>query len=116
MSTLHLSDSLLNDFVAIFTQLGQQDQAILLSKLTESMKSEVAVTEDTRSADEMIDDLQPSQTRNRNFRYERIADPTGVEEARQIFGAWSGSNNHDDVEQILRAIAENRTLEREVTL
>ncbi|MCL2624154.1 MAG: hypothetical protein FWD31_10865, partial [Planctomycetaceae bacterium] len=38
MSTLHLSDTLLNGYVALFTQLGPQDQTILLNKLTESIK------------------------------------------------------------------------------
>jgi hypothetical protein len=89
MSTLHLSDTLLDGYVALFTQLGPQDQAILLNKLTESMKTDVTVPEsvpeiyyppkpanphlleelcgawqDDRSAEEIIEDLRKSRTPN----------------------------------------------------
>jgi hypothetical protein len=84
MSTLSHSDSLLNDYVAMFQQLEPTEQVILLGKL--------------------------------NYSLEKTADPAGVEAARQICGAWGGEENREDVEQMLRAIAENRTQEREVKI
>jgi hypothetical protein len=90
MSTLHLSDALLDDYVALFQQLTPKDQTVLLNALTESA--------------------------NKKFCLERVADPSGAEGARQVFGVWSGEENREDVEQMLRAIEENRMLEREVKI
>ena len=99
MPTHHLSDSLLDDYVARFAQLEPQLQVILLDRLTESVQKNATV---------------PDSIPEKIFLYERTADPTGVDAARQLFGAWSGEENRKDVEQMLQAIAENRTLEREV--
>jgi len=93
MTTLHLSDSLLDGYVALFTQLEPQDQTILLNKLTESSKNnsvsqrrnteipgmyylpepENAKTleelagswDDERTAEEIIEDLRRSRCRTR---------------------------------------------------
>ena len=90
MPTLHLSDSLLDGYVALFDQLEPQDQTILLNKLTELMKKNAATLkngpenkvflpkpanamslgvlagswEDERSAEEIIEDLRRSRTPN----------------------------------------------------
>ena len=101
MPTRHLSDSLIEDYVAIFAQLGPRDQTILLNRLAESVREKVTV---------------PENIPEKVFLYEKAADPTGVEAAKQLFGIWGGEENRDDVEQMLRAIAENRMLEREVIL
>jgi hypothetical protein len=87
MTTFSLSDSLLNDYVAMFQQLEPTEQAILLGKLTESTKKEpndrfpvyylpkpenappfeelCGSWQDDRSAEEIIEDLRRSRTRNR---------------------------------------------------
>ena len=101
MSTQQLSDSLIDDYVTRFAQMGLRDQTILLNKLVESIQENIAV---------------PGNMPEKIFLYEKAADPTGVEEARKLFGVWSGEENHDDVEQMLRAIAENRMLGREVVI
>ena len=101
MPTLHLSDSLLNDYIAKFAQMELRDQTILLTKLVESIKENIVI---------------PGNMPEKVFLYEKPADPTGVEAAKRLFGVWSGEENRDDVEQMLRAIAENRMLEREVVL
>jgi hypothetical protein len=90
MTTLRLSNSLLDGYVALFRQLDPKDKTILLDSLAESQ--------------------------SQNYGLEKEPDPTSVEAARQIFGAWSGEENRQDVEQMLRAIADNRMLEREVKL
>ena len=89
MPTLHLSDSLLDGYVALFDQLGTRDQTILLNRLTESIKEnppqktnipekiflpepenplsleELAGSwQDDRSAEEIIEDLRRSRTPN----------------------------------------------------
>ncbi|MCL2624151.1 MAG: hypothetical protein FWD31_10850 [Planctomycetaceae bacterium] len=89
MSTLHLSDTLLDGYVALFAQLGPQDQTILLNKLTESIKENgntlknfpekiflpepenprtleelCGSWEDDRSTEEIIEDLRRSRTPN----------------------------------------------------
>ena len=38
MSTLHISESLIDDYVARFAQLAPRDQTILLNRLTETIK------------------------------------------------------------------------------
>ena len=45
MPTLHLSDSLLDDYVALFAQMGLRDQAILLNRLRELMRENAAASE-----------------------------------------------------------------------
>ena len=101
MSTLQLPDLLIEDYITRFLQLEPQVQTILLNKLTETVKEKTTL---------------PKNFPEKIFLYERAADPTGVDAARQLFGAWSGEENREDVEQMLRAIAENRMLEREVIL
>jgi len=89
MPTQHLSDSLIDDYVARFAQLGPQDKTILLNRLTESIKEnpppktnipekiflpepenalsleELAGSwEDDRSTEEIIEDLRRSRTPN----------------------------------------------------
>ena len=89
MPTLHLSDSLLDGYVALFDQLGPRDQTILLNRLTESKKEnantrknfpdkiflpepenalsleELAGSwQDDRSTEEIIEDLRRSRTPN----------------------------------------------------
>jgi len=93
MSTLHHTDSLIECYLAQFTQLEPKIQVILLNRLTESVQKSFTV---------------PINIPEKVFLYERAADPTGVDAARQLFGAWSGEENREDVEQMLRAIAENR--------
>jgi len=110
MSTLQLSDTLLNGYITLFSQLGQQDQTVLMDRLMESMRKDVAVSED-RSEDSYF---LPKPTNPKSF--ERLADPSGVEAARQIFGAWSAEEDNEDVAQMIQAIKENRTLEREVNI
>ncbi len=141
MSTLHLSDTLLDGYVALFDQLGPKDQAILLNKLTESTKNApqppahtptvVYLSEPANapSLDELAGswdfDETPEltahrtrgvRTQNRNYHFEKEADPNGIASAREVFGAWGGEANREDVDRMLRTIAENRTLEREVEL
>jgi len=95
MSTLHLSDTLLDGYVALFHQLAPRDQTILLNKLTETVSIDVPVS---------------------CVSLEKVADPSGVEAARQVFGAWGGEENREDVNQMIQAIAENRMWEREVQI
>ena len=93
MTTLRLSDSLLDGYVALFTQLESRDQTILLNKLTKSTNRDVLVRkkpgndiskvvflpkppnapsfeelcgawQDDRSAEEIIEDLRCSRTTN----------------------------------------------------
>jgi CRISPR/Cas system CMR subunit Cmr4 (Cas7 group RAMP superfamily) len=101
MSTLHLSDSQIEDYVAKFVQLAPQVQRVLLNRLTETVQE---------------NGTAPENIPEKVFLYEKTADPTGVEEARRLFGVWGGEENRNDVEQMLKAIAENRMLEREVIL
>jgi hypothetical protein len=90
MSTLHLSDTLLDGYIALFHQLPQKDQAVLLNALIESTKRNTDAPEkrdsdfpvyylpepenprtleelagswvDDRSAEEIIEDLRRSRT------------------------------------------------------
>jgi hypothetical protein len=89
MPTLHLSDSLLDGYVALFDQLGSKDQTILLDRLIESKKVHPGTAknfpekiflpepenprtleelcgswQDDRSAEEIIEDLRRSRTPN----------------------------------------------------
>ena len=89
MSTQQLSESLVDDFVARFAQLGMNDQIIILNRLKESTKVNDATLknfpekiflpkppnapsfeelagswEDDRSAEEIIEDLRRSRTPN----------------------------------------------------
>ena len=91
MPTLHLSDSLLDGYIALFDQLEPQDQTILLNRLTELIKKSMKVSQnipekiflpepanalsleelagswdDDRSAEEIIDDIRRSRTPNRD--------------------------------------------------
>ena len=92
MTTLSLSDSLLNDYVAMFQRLESKDQAILLDTLAESTKKDsvridqndkfpvyyfpkpenappfeelAGSWDDERSAEEIIEDLRQSRHRTR---------------------------------------------------
>jgi len=94
MSTLHLSDSLLDGYVALFRQLEPKDQTILLNKLAESAEKRSSIPakrgsnipevyflskpadappfaelcgswQDDRSAEEIIEDLRKSRIRTR---------------------------------------------------
>jgi hypothetical protein len=89
MSTLHLSDTIIEDLVTTFARLGRQDQLTLLNKLTESVTEKGTVPkkipdriflpepenprtleelcgswQDDRSAEEIIEDLRRSRTPN----------------------------------------------------
>ena len=89
MPTLHLSDTLLDGYVALFAQLEPRDQTILLNRLAKSVQEndntprdipemyflpkppnapsleELAGSwEDERSAEEIIEDLRRSRTPN----------------------------------------------------
>ena len=89
MSTLHLSDTLLDGYLALFDQLAPRDQTILLNRLAESAKVNNALPknfpekiflpepenpltleelagswQDERSAEEIIEDLRRSRTPN----------------------------------------------------
>ena len=89
MATLHLSDSLLDVYIGLFTQLVPKDQTILLNKLKETIKESSTLPEnfpdkiflpkppnapsfeelcgsweDDRSAEEIIEDLRRSRTPN----------------------------------------------------
>jgi len=89
MSTLHLSDTLLDGYLALFDQLAPRDQTILLNKLTETVKEKNALPknfpekiflpepenpmtleelagswEDDRTTEEIIEDLRRSRTPN----------------------------------------------------
>ena len=148
MSTLHLSDTLLDGYIALFHQLAPRDQTILLNKLTETVSTDSANSDDSekrnnlirdaiylpkppnapsleelagswiddRSAEEIVADLRRSRTPNLCISIEKAADPSGVEAARQVFGAWGGEENREDVNQMIQAIAENRMWEREVQI
>ena len=93
MTVLHLSDSLLDGYVALFTQLEPKDQTVLLNRLAESSKEDSAHKQrnteipgmyylpepenaktleelagswdDERSAEEIIEDLRRSRCRTR---------------------------------------------------
>ena len=90
MSALHHSDTLLEGYISLFYQLTPRDQEVLLDKITKpvSVKSRVSG--------------------ERELRFEKIADPNGVEEARHVFGAWDDEENREDVDRMVLAIAENR--------
>jgi len=89
MSTQQRSDTLIDDYVAQFAQMGLRDQKKLLSRLTESIKEDnpppknipemyflpkppnapsfeelAGSWEDDRSAEEIIEDLRRSRTPN----------------------------------------------------
>ena len=92
MSTLHLSDSLLDGYVAMFRQLAPKDQTILLDALAGTAETNLSVAEkqddkypiyylpkspgapsfeelagsweDERSAEEIVADLRRSRTPN----------------------------------------------------
>ena len=98
MSTQSFSNSFLNHYVAMFRQLESEEQTILLNKLTS--------TEEKSSIPE----------KNKNFCFEKTADPSGVEAARQIFGVWGSEENREDIDQMVQAIAENRTWDSEVEI
>ena len=124
MSTLHLSDTLLDGYVALFHQLAPRDQTILLKKLSETASTDSENTDesekrnnlirdvafqdvvylskppddlpfeelagswiDDRSAAEIVADLRRSRTPNPCVCIEKDGDPSGVEAARQVFGA-----------------------------
>ena len=95
MSTLHLSDTLLDGYVALFHQLAPGDQTILLNKLTKMVSIDIPVS---------------------CASLEKPADPSAVEAARQVFGAWGGEENREDVDRMIQAIAEHRMWEREVSI
>ena len=98
MTTLHLSDSLLDGYVAMFRRLESNDQTILLDKLT-SAEKKMSVPE-----------------KNRQFCFEKVADPGGIEAARQVFGAWGNEANREDIDLMVQAIAENRAWDPEVEI
>ena len=148
MSTLHLSDTLLDGYVALFHQLAPRDQAILLNKLTETVSTDSANSDDSkkrnnlirdavylpkppnapsleelagswtddRSAEEIVADWRRSRTPNLRVRLEKAADPSSVEAARQVFGAWGGEENREEVDRMIQAIAENRTWDPNVEI
>jgi len=89
MPTLHLSESMIEDYIAKFAQFGPRDQVILLNRLRESVKEKNTLPknfpekiflpkppnapsfeelcgswEDDRSAEEIIEDLRRSRTPN----------------------------------------------------
>jgi hypothetical protein len=101
MSTLHISDTLLDGYVALFQQLAPSDQAILLDKLMEPTKND-------RSAKMTIEKLQRTQMSNQCISIERAADSSGIEAARLVFGAWASEEYREDVDQMIQVIAENR--------
>jgi len=115
MSTLHLSDSLLDGYIALFSQLEPRDQTILLNKLAESTEKRSTIPA-KRGGEEIVEDSKNSRLQIQSYNLEKEPDPSGTEAARQIFGAWGGEENRKDVEQMLQAIAENRMLERKVEL
>jgi len=82
----------------MFRRLESKEQTILLDKLT-SAEEKACVPE-----------------KNRGFCFERIADPSGIEAARQIFGAWESEENKEDTDQMVQAIAENRAWNSEVEI
>ena len=57
MSTLHLSDTLLDSYVALFHQLAPRDQTILLNKLTETVSTDSANADDTEKRNNLIRDV-----------------------------------------------------------
>jgi len=94
MTTLRLTDSLLEGYVALFRQLESKDQTILLDTLTESAEKRPSIPakrggnipdvyflpkpvdappfeelcgswQDDRSAKEIVEDLRKSRTRTR---------------------------------------------------
>jgi TRAP-type C4-dicarboxylate transport system substrate-binding protein len=109
MSTLHISDTLLDGYVVLFQQLTPTDQAILLDKLMEPTKNDW-------SAKRTFEELQHTQMSNQCISIERAADSSGIEAARQVFGAWGSEENREDVDQMILAIAENRTWDPEVEI
>jgi len=50
MPTQQLTDSLIDDYVARFAQMGQQDQTILLNRLTESIQEKDSTPKMSREA------------------------------------------------------------------
>ena len=150
---LHISDTLLDGYVALFHQLAPRDQTILLNKLTETVSTNSDNSEDSekrnnlirdvafrdvvylpkspddlsleelagswiddRSAAEIVADLRRSRTPNLCVSLEKAADPSGVEAARQVFGAWGGEENREDVDRMIQAITENKMWDREVQI
>ena len=98
MSTHSLSDSVLNNYVAMFRRLESKEQTMLLDQLT--------------SAKENTYTLE----KNRRFCFEKVADPSGIEAARQVFGAWGSEENREDIDKMVQAIAENRGWDSEVEI
>jgi len=90
MSALHHSDTLLEGYISLFHQLAPRDQEVLLDTITKPVSVRSRVSEE------------------RELRFEKIADPNGIEGAKQVFGAWGGEENREDVDRMILAIAENR--------
>ena len=88
MSTLQLSDTLLDDYVALFRRLGAKDQATLIDKLTEATNG------------------SPLDGHGKNLPagIEKLGDPSGEEAAWQMFGAWGAEEDQEDVERMVQAI------------
>jgi len=115
MSTLHLSDSLLDGYVALFRQLEPRDQTILLNKLAESTEKRSTI-QAKRDVEEIVEDVKNSRLQTQSYNLEKEPDPSGIEAARQIFGAWGREEDREDIDQMVRAITENRMWKREVEL
>lgn len=97
MSTLHLSDTLLDIYVTLFQQLEPQDQTILLNTLTGSVK---------KNFSEMID-------QNDKYPVYHIPKPVDAPAFEELAGSWEDDRSADE---IMEDIRQSRTRNREVNL
>jgi len=92
MSTLQLSDTLLDDYVTLFTQLEQQDQTVLLDKLMESMRRDISI----------------SKNRDEDFYY--LPEPANPKTLEELAGAWVDDRS---AEEIIADLRQSRTPNRD---
>ena len=96
MTTLSLSDSLLNDYVAMFQRLESKDQAIPSDTLAESTKK---------------DSVQIDQ--NDKFPVYYFPEPENAKTLEELAGAWDDERS---AEEIIEDLRRSRHRTREVNL
>jgi len=98
MSTLHLSDSLLDGYVALFRQLEPRDQTILLNKLAESTEKRSTI---------------PAKRGNNIPDVYFLPKPENALTLEELAGSWGDERTAEEIVADVRA---SRTRAREVNL
>jgi len=90
MSTLHLSDTLLDGYVALFHQLAPRDQTILLNKLTETASTDSANSGASEKRNNLIRDVV------------YLPKPPNAPSFEELAGSWIDDRSAEEIVADLR--------------